>query len=126
MKNYQAFIFKDYSFDTAGKTLTLHYSFDDEITFSETFRFNFAFADYDGPTLERALQLLFFMAGVSYYKAYPTTEIRVEKGTIDDGLAQFLATTWQAGLRVLLCQRSRSTYPYHLPDERHSPRDLAR
>jgi hypothetical protein len=98
MKNYQAFIFKDYSFDTAGKTLTLHYSFDDEITFSETFRFNFAFADYDGPTLERALQLLFFMAGVSYYKAYPTTEIRVEKGTIDDGLAQFLATTWQAGL----------------------------
>jgi hypothetical protein len=98
MKNYQAFIYEDYFFDVQAKTLTLHYSFDDEVPFTETMKFNFDFVDYDKPTLERAIQLLFFMVGVSYYKVYPSEEIRVEKGTIDDTIAQFLSNTWQQGL----------------------------
>jgi hypothetical protein len=98
MKHYQAFIYKDYSFDVASKILSFHYSFDDEVAFTETMNFKFDFVDYDQPTLERAIQLLFFMTGVSYYKAYPSTEIRVEKGTIDATIAQFLGNTWQQGL----------------------------
>src|SRR6478735_8355757 len=95
---YQQFIFKDYSFDQSTKQLHLTYSYDDSLDFTETFTFNFEFADYSDVQLDRALQNLFFMAGVSYYKAYLAPEIEIRTGQLDAPLAAFYENTYQRGL----------------------------
>lgn len=95
---YQQFIFENYQFDAASKTLALNYSLDGALTFTETYRFDFDFASYDNAQLDRAIQNLFFLAGVSYYKTYLPPEIVVNQGQIDSKLASFLAKTYQKGL----------------------------
>jgi len=79
MRKYNAFIFEDYLFDEAKKTLELHYSFDGSLRFSETYCFDFDFVEYDKQALDRAAELLFFMAGVSYFKAYLPPKIEIKK-----------------------------------------------
>lgn len=99
MKQFNEFIFKDYQFDHAQKTLVLTYGLDDSITFTETYRFDFDFSpDLDAATLDKACQTLFFMAGVSYYKTYLPPKISVVKGELDEKAAQFFAKTYQRGL----------------------------
>jgi UDP-N-acetyl-alpha-D-muramoyl-L-alanyl-L-glutamate epimerase len=95
---YQSFIFEDYEFRPDQKLLHLHYSLDDALHFTEQYRFNFAFADYDEAALERAVQNLFFMAGVSYYKTYLPPEIVIRKGQLDQAGADFFSKTYQRGL----------------------------
>lgn len=95
---YQSFIFKDYNFDAPTGVATFCYGYDDALQFTETFTFDFAFANHDSAALDRALQLLFFMAGVSYYKLYDCERIAVKQGSIDTVLANFLGKTYQKGL----------------------------
>ena len=99
MNKYKAFIFKDYSFDEGTKTLICHYSYDDKIDFSESFEFTFPIdTTYDHDLLDNAIQLLFFIVGVSYFKAYLPPNIEVRKGDIDRPTADFLNKTYQKGL----------------------------
>ncbi len=98
MSKYKTFIFKNYEFDAAAKELTLHYSYDNLLNFTETYRFNFDFVDYSADALNRAINTLFFMAGVSYYKAYLAPTITVEDGVIDQVHADFYSKTYQRGL----------------------------
>ena len=98
MSKYNAFIFKNYSFDEESKKLVLDYSFDNLVNFSETFSFDFDFAIYDPVKLDIALQSLFFMAGVSYYKTYLAPEIVIEKGSLDQSSSEFFSKTYQRGL----------------------------
>ena len=98
MSKYQAFIFKDYSFDQTKKTLTLTYGYDVDLVFTETYVFDFDFVDYEPAVLDRAIQHLFYMAGVSYYKAYLPPQIQVQKGQIDTLLSEFLSKTYDGGL----------------------------
>lgn len=95
---YQRFIFDRYKFTPSAKTLDLYYKLDETVEFCETYRFDFDYAAYDFRELDRALQALFFMAGVSYYKAYLPPEIVVNEGAIDGESADFYAKTWQRGL----------------------------
>ncbi|MBW3569352.1 hypothetical protein KY385_04445 [Candidatus Parcubacteria bacterium] len=96
------FIFKNYSFDLKSKTARFVYSFDDGQEFSESYLFDFEFADFNPEALDRALQLLFFIAGVSYYKAYLPPKIVVQKGKITNEIANFLQRTYKKGLGELL------------------------
>ena len=99
MSRYQKFIFKRYEFDAGRGMLRLYYGYDEALEFCETYSFDFDFADgYDAAALDRAVQLLFFVAGVSYYKLYLAPEIAVEAGRIDEPLAAFLNKTYQRGL----------------------------
>ena len=98
MSKYQQFIFKNYSFDAAKKILTLEYSYDNKLTFTEKYIFNFDFVSYSDLALDRALQQLFFMAGVSYYKAYMPAQITVVAGQLDPEAADFYSQTYQRGL----------------------------
>lgn len=98
MMSYRQFVFSSYNFDSSTRTLTLRYSFDEAQHFTESYRFDFPFVAYDPAVLDRAVQLLFFMAGVSYYKAFLAPEIVVKEGLIDDSTARFLEKTWQKGL----------------------------
>lgn len=95
---YQTFRFKDYRFDPASGLLDLVYGYDQALTFHETYKFDFEFVGYNPETLDRACQLLFFMAGTSYYKTYVAPDIQVEKGEIDQATVEFLAKTYQQGL----------------------------
>lgn len=97
MSKYQTFIFKDYVLE--GKSLTLTYSLDGQLTFQETYTFDFEFAeDINHELLDRLLQTLFFMAGVSYYKTYLPPQISIEKGQLTQPAAAFFAKTYQKGL----------------------------
>lgn len=98
MSKYQTFHFKSYAFNPQEKSLTLNYSYDNELNFTETYRFDFDFIDYDTESLERACELLFFMAGISYYKMYLAPEIIIENGAMDETLANFFSKTYQKGL----------------------------
>lgn len=98
MSTYQQFIFENYHFDRDSRILTLSYSMDDVLPFTETYRFDFDFVDYDPVALDRACQLLFFIAGVSYFKAYVPPQIVVRTGEIDESLAGFLSEVYQKGL----------------------------
>ncbi len=98
MSKYQTFTFRRYHFDQQQKKLELYYAYDDDLQFCETYTFDFGFVDYDEAVLDRALQMLFLVAGVSYYKAFVAPEIAVETGEIDTELAGFLSQTYQQGL----------------------------
>lgn len=95
---YRQFIFEACVFDKAARTLALHYSFDFVVPFTETIHFDFDFTDYDPKSLDIACQILFLMAGVSYYKAYLAPEIVIKKGQLDAVGADFFAKTYQRGL----------------------------
>jgi UDP-N-acetyl-alpha-D-muramoyl-L-alanyl-L-glutamate epimerase len=98
MSKYQHFIFDDYLFTPETKSLQLIYSLDGVVAFTETYHFDFTFTDYDEVALDLACQSLFFMAGVSYYKAYLPPKLVVEKGQLDPAMASFFAKTYQKGL----------------------------
>jgi hypothetical protein len=120
MSQYRQFRFKRYSFDKASGELRLYYGYDDGLEFCEFYHFDFEFTDYDEAVLDRALQLLFFVAGVSYYKLYLAPEITVEAGQIDDAMAAFLGKTYQRGLGEFfyvnkLDPRTSVTFPVNSP-----------
>ena len=98
MNKYRQFIFEDYHFEKETGVLNLHYSMDGTLRFRETYRFDFEQVDYDQAVLDRALQALFFMAGVSYYKTYVPPEIIIKKGELDPEMAAFFSKTYQRGL----------------------------
>lgn len=95
---YQTFIFKAYSFDKTSKTLTLNYGFDEQLNFSEQYKFDFDFVDFNDEQLDRACRLLFLLAGISYYKAYLPPKISLGGLTISRSLSKFLSQTYQNGL----------------------------
>lgn len=95
---YQQFIFRDYQFNEDTKVLTLAYAIDDALEFTETYKFDFDFVSYSQEALKRAIENLFFMAGVSYYKTYIPPEIIIKKGELDEERAQFFSKTYQRGL----------------------------
>ena len=96
--SYQRFIFQNYEFNPDAKTLHLYYSYDGMLDFTESYFFDFDFTHYNDVVLDRACQLLFFMAGVSYFKAYLPPEIHLEVGELDEPTASFLSKTYQHGL----------------------------
>lgn len=98
MSTYRQFIFESYAFDEQAKTLTLRYSLDGDVMFTETFRFGFEFAPYDPAVLDRAACMLWLMAGVSYYKAFIPHEIVVKGVELDSRMARFFSKTYQRGL----------------------------
>lgn len=120
MSKYQQFIFEGYHFDRDTRTLTLTYSMDGVLPFTETYRFDFDFAGYDQAALDRACQLLFFVAGVSYFKTYVPPQIVVKQGQVDEPLAVFLGETYQKGLGEFfylnqMDPRTRIAFPVNSP-----------
>lgn len=96
--NHKVFSFVNYSFDRTSKTLSLKYAVDDKYQFEETYKFDFAFVDYDKSALDRALQLLFLVAGVSYFKAFLPPVIKTSQGSVDQELSKLLSQIYQKGL----------------------------
>ncbi len=100
---YETFVFEDYSFDINTHVARFRYSFDGVRMFTETVEFTKYLPtagknSYDIDLLDAALRLSFYLAGTSYYKAFPTTKVLFKAGQPDQGQADFLQTVYTQGL----------------------------
>jgi hypothetical protein len=121
MSQYSKFIFERYEFDKTTGLLKLFYGYDDALKFCESYHFDFPFVEHDEAALDRAIQLLFFMAGVSYYKLFIAPEISVQSGMVDEAMAAFLGKTYTQGLGEFfyvnkLDPKTSVTFPTNSPE----------
>ena len=100
MKTYEKFIFDSYALDPAARTIELHYSFDDELHFTEKITLN---ADTpldraDSPDVQRALFALHLAGGASYFKAFAPRIIEVRSGKLNAIQADFWNDFYTKGM----------------------------
>jgi hypothetical protein len=118
------FRFLRHGFDPATGVAELAYAFDDGPELVETVTFPgapFALDDARAAAVERAVQLLHLIAGVSYYKAAVPEAIRIESGPIDAATAALATSVYENGLgefawRNGLNLRGRIRFPAEAPD----------
>ncbi len=91
------FIFKSYEFDSESKVAKFNYGYSDGRDFTEIVEFIDSVDNYDENVLQRALKLAHFIIGVSYYKTFPTTEVRFDS-QIDEWQAAFFSKIYRNGL----------------------------
>src|SRR5690606_18693773 len=92
-------VFDNYSFDPISRTAEFYYHFaNTEYTFCERIQFAGEESEYDADLLERALTLAHFLIGTSYYKTFPTTDVRWTAGGMDEWQAMFFSYVYQEGL----------------------------
>ncbi|MFD0739414.1 UDP-N-acetyl-alpha-D-muramoyl-L-alanyl-L-glutamate epimerase [Lysobacter koreensis] len=97
----QTFRFVRCTFDAATGVAQLVYAFDDGPELVETITVPGAPFTLDGEraaAVERALQLLHLITGVSYYKAAVPDEIRIDSYAIDADTAALLTLIYENGL----------------------------
>jgi UDP-N-acetyl-alpha-D-muramoyl-L-alanyl-L-glutamate epimerase len=91
------FIFEKYDFNAEQGMASFHYRYDDGRQFIETVNFQPA-TDYDETVLDKALFLAFVVIGTSYLKTFPTPNVLLETGDIDEWQAHFFTKVYQEGL----------------------------
>jgi len=93
MKKFDKFYFESFEFDKNKLKAKFNYSFDKEEFFTEIINFNdLNFSVRKNLDLEVINNLLFhihIVLGISYYKLYPTKELVVESGFLDDYQIKF-------------------------------------
>jgi len=93
------FIFDGYTFDHTSRTARFNYRFDDSSEkFTEVVEFADGDNEYDHEVLERVLGLAHMVIGTSYYKTFPTPDVELQSGEIDEWQASFLNKIYQEGL----------------------------
>lgn len=100
-----SFTFKKYGFDPETGELRLSYSLDrgpdGKIAFEEVITFpksDRTLAESEQQTLDQAFQLIFLLAGVSYYKTYVPPVIKCESFALDNKCAAFIENVYRHGL----------------------------
>lgn len=94
---YREFVFERYDFDKSSGILTLEYSFDGTLRFVERVHFD-AVQTYDETVFEQAAFMAFVLAGVSYYKCYPTKQVRFNGYDVTPEQATFFSNVYFHGL----------------------------
>jgi hypothetical protein len=124
-----AFRFVRHAFDPSTGVAELAYAFDDGPELVETVTFPgapFALDDARAAAVDRALQLLHLIAGVSYYKAAVPESILIEDAPIDAATAALVTAVYENGLgefawRNGLHLRGRIRFPADAPDASDAP-----
>lgn len=100
MQTYKRFIFDSYQFDPAAKTISLRYSFDDELHFTETITLaaDTPLTHANSDDFDRALFALHLAGGASYYKAFAPQHIEVRSGELAPDQASFWNEFYTKGL----------------------------
>lgn len=100
MKQYSTFLFDSYDWNPEKGTVSLRYSLDDEVHFTETL--TLPEAPYVLPETEeefdRALFALHLIGGVSYYKTCLPKKIEIRSGTLSPKQAKFWNSVYENGL----------------------------
>lgn len=94
---YTKFVFEDYTFEPETGLAQFHYSFDGKLEFVERVYFVKS-ENYEAQILDRALQLAFILAGISYYKAFPTREFDLGNMQLSTSQASFFTEVYRQGL----------------------------
>jgi UDP-N-acetyl-alpha-D-muramoyl-L-alanyl-L-glutamate epimerase len=100
-ESIRAFRFLDCHFDAATGEARLAYAFDDGPRLVEVIRYPnapYSLEPARAAAAQKALRLLHFIAGVSYYKAAVPPTIAIEGEPIDAGTAAFLQELYENGL----------------------------
>lgn len=110
---YKAFIFEDYSFDKHTSVAKFHYSFDGIRHFTETVEFSSdtlesAQNSVNTQILDEALKLAFYVAGTSYFKAFPTRQVIFKTAEPDVWQALFLQNVYTYGLSQFMFENNLS------------------
>ncbi|MDD2326358.1 MAG: endonuclease domain-containing protein [Alphaproteobacteria bacterium] len=104
MPTLNTFLFKAYGYNPETGKLTLDYALEDGASFREEITFPDAHAAYQSlsahshEALDRAFQLIFLLAGVSYYKATIPRHLRNEAFALDEQTAAFCQKVYAGGL----------------------------
>ncbi len=99
--NDTPFIFKRYTFDFDTTILCLEYAFENGPSFEEQIRFGASkhtLSLKDKAALDQCFKLLLLLAGVSYYKAYSSTQLKCEAFELDSVTATFIEKVYRNGL----------------------------
>lgn len=101
MQKFQEFIFTEYNFNHLTGELSLHYSLDNKINFTEKVYFdvhqlNLKKIDLD--ILDRACFNLHLIAGISYYKTYIPNKLIVQSGKLNESQIKFWEKLYTLGL----------------------------
>ena len=94
---YKTFVFENYKFDTTANVATFRYRFDDDRYFVETVHFSGG-DNYDSEVLERTLFVAFVLAGISYYKCFPTKHVEFANHSLSPAQADFFSEVYRDGL----------------------------
>lgn len=98
-RKYQKFIFESYTFDQRQGLLSLRYSFDGKIFFTERLIFpKQGMRKLPQQVLDQAFANLHLVAGLSYYKAYCPHEIIVKSQILSSAQARFWQKLYTKGL----------------------------
>lgn len=88
MKSFSKFYFKSFEFDKYNMQAKFHYSFDNDVFFEEIIDFHSDIFKYrqniDFEILNNILFHLHIALWISYYKSFPTKELIVESGFLDN------------------------------------------
>lgn len=95
---YSRFVFEDYEFDSHNLVATFRYSFDGSRHFTEHVKFGDDCGDYDKVVLDRVLWLAFVLIGISYYKTFPTRQVRIDRHDLSRRDAALLNIVYRDGL----------------------------
>ncbi|MFK7780202.1 MAG: hypothetical protein QM490_03555 [Candidatus Gracilibacteria bacterium] len=106
MKNFSKFYFTKFEFDKSNLKAKFYYSFDNEVFFDEVIdfsseKFNLR-NDIDSEVLENMLFNIHIALGISYYKAFPTENLVLESGLLDDNQIIFWKKFYTGGLGEFL------------------------
>ncbi|MFA7298410.1 MAG: hypothetical protein WC010_02070 [Candidatus Absconditabacterales bacterium] len=102
MKPFQTFYFTGYTFDAKTLKASFSYSFDHETDFTETI--DFACPEFkvispiDPEIIHTLLFHLSLAIGISYYKLYPTKDLVIETGSLDENQQKFWKNFYTQGL----------------------------
>ena len=115
----QRFSFDDWHFDPHSGTLQLHYALEKFGQVTECYQFGQADEKHLAqiqPALNKAIQLLHWMAGVSYYKTGLAQHIDFAGEQPNAAVAEWLRQTWYHGLGELAYQHNISLAGHiHIP-----------
>ena len=120
---YKTFYYESFEFSHRRKRLTMRFSLDKKIYFSEEIKFDFKFVrDYSEAALINALKGLYLMSGVYYYSLYLSPNIVIQPFKINKEQADFFNKIFLNGLGELLYVNSIdpsvvAKFPYHKGDK---------
>lgn len=99
--DHSAFLFRRYDWTPENGELRLHYAYENGAAFEEIIQFPpaaRALSDAENAALDKALRLVFLLAGVSYAKAYAPATMRCEAFALDVETAALIEKIYFHGL----------------------------
>ena len=99
MKQYSTFIFDSYEFEPKEGKISLNYTLDSDISFTETLSIPpDNIKNTSSKALDTALQTLHLIGGISYFKTCCPKRIEVKSANLNKEQAKFWNTVYTSGL----------------------------